>query len=61
MHYLITSEKYWLKEATPKSLLQVNRKAALQCINEERELAKSVVTCPEGAKIRTPNITYAGR
>jgi len=61
VHYLITSEKYWLKEARPKSLLQVDSTAALQCINQEGQIANSVVTCPERAKIRAPNITYGGR
>jgi hypothetical protein len=54
VHYLITSEIYWQKEATPKSELKAKRKAALQCTNRERQLANSVVTCPAAAKIPCP-------
>jgi hypothetical protein len=61
VHYLIASEIYWQKEATPKSELKANRKAALHCTNQERQLANSVVACLEGAKFRAPKITYAGR
>jgi len=54
VHYLITSEIYLQKEATPKSELKAKRKAALQCTNRDRQLANSVVTCPAAAKIGCP-------
>ena len=54
------SEAVWLKIATLKSTLKVKRRAALQCINQERELANSVVALPSGSKNPCP-VSYLSR